>query len=107
ERACPDVRPARDLALGSDRGCVLEAVRLPPALPRPWSWRRLHSGRPALPRLATARVRLLGPPDRGRAPAQRGDAAVRRPEDLGCAERFRLADQGLTPAVARDGVQGR
>ena len=58
------------------------------------------------PGLAVARVRLLGAPDRGGTRDQRGDASLRRPEDLRCAERFRPADQGLAAAAARDGVQG-
>ena len=92
---CAHVRPARHLGLGGHRGGGDQAVRLPAALPGPRARRRLHPGRAALPRLAPARVRLLGAADRGRARGQRAHADLRGAEDQRRAERRRPPDQGL------------
>ena len=67
-------------AVGGHRGRLLQAVRVPAALPGAGPRRRLHPGRAALPRLATARVRLLRAADRRRGRGQRDDAQLRAAE---------------------------
>ena len=106
ERTRAHVRQARDLGVGGDRGRLHEAVRLPLPLSRPRPRRRLHPDRPALPRLAAARVRLLRTDDRGGARDQRAHADVRRAEGRGRAQRRRQADQGLEDPAARRRLQG-
>ena len=83
------------LRLGGHRRGVDQAFRVPPALPGAGPGRGLHPGRASLPRLAPARVRLLGAADRGRARDQRPDADLRGAEGRRRAQRRRPPDQGL------------